>query len=86
MLKKDLPYGKIIKTQFSTQTLKMLPGFPVPIPGIVVLTAAPIFLATLDSYFLKIFHENMPVISHEGVKDNGFCEIKVCSASCFSFG
>jgi hypothetical protein len=53
----DLPYGEIIKTLLTTETLKMLPGFPVPIPWIVILIAGPIFLATLDSYFLKIFHE-----------------------------
>jgi hypothetical protein len=43
VLKNDVPYGKIIKTLLTTQPLKMLPGFPVPIPGIVVLTAVPIF-------------------------------------------
>jgi hypothetical protein len=53
VFKKDIPYGKIIKTPFSTQTLEMLPGFPVPIPGVVFLTAAPIFPAAFDSYFFE---------------------------------
>jgi hypothetical protein len=66
MLKKDVPYGKIIETPFSTRPHKMLPRFPVPIPGIVFLTAAPKFLAAFDSYFLRFFHENPAVISHEG--------------------
>jgi hypothetical protein len=51
MFNKDVPYGKIIQTSFSTQPFKVLPGFPVSIPGIVILTAAPIFPATFDSYF-----------------------------------
>jgi hypothetical protein len=59
MLLKDIPYGKIIKTSFSTQPLKMLPGFPVPIPGIVVLTAGLIFPAIFDPDLLKIVHENL---------------------------
>jgi hypothetical protein len=54
VLYKNFPYGKIIKTPFSTQPLEMLSGFPVPIPGIVVLTAGPIFPATSDSDLLKI--------------------------------
>ena len=54
VLKKDVPYRKIIETPFSTKPLKMLPGFPVPIPGTVFLTAAPIFPATFDYDILKI--------------------------------
>jgi hypothetical protein len=75
VFKKNVPYGKIIQTSFSTQPFKMLPGFPVPMPGIVVLTAGPIFHAAFDSYFLKIVHENPAVISHEGFQRAGFCEI-----------
>jgi hypothetical protein len=40
VLKKDIHYGKIIETLLSTQPLEMMPGFPVPIPEIVFLTAA----------------------------------------------
>ena len=36
----------------------MLPGFPVPVPGIVVVTADPIYTAALDSDLLKIFDED----------------------------
>jgi hypothetical protein len=54
VLNNYVPYGKIIKTPFSTQPLKMLPGFPVTIPWIVVLTADPIFPATFDSDLLKL--------------------------------
>jgi hypothetical protein len=63
MLKKDIPYGKIIMTPFSAQSPEMLPGFPVPIPGTLVLTAGPIFLATFDFDHLKILDESPPVIS-----------------------
>jgi hypothetical protein len=63
VLFKDVPLGKIIETLATTQALEMVPGFPIPIPGIVVLTAGPIFPATFDSYFLKILAENIPVIS-----------------------
>jgi hypothetical protein len=86
VLNKDVSYGKIIQTHFSTQPLKMLPGFPVPIPGIVVLTAASIFPAALDSYFLKILHENPPVISHEVFQSAGLREIQVCPVCCPVFG
>jgi hypothetical protein len=51
MLNSDVPYGKIIKTPFSAQPFKMLPGFPVQIPGIVITAASPIFAAALGSYF-----------------------------------
>jgi hypothetical protein len=54
MLLKDLPDCKISETPYSAQPLKMLPGFPVPIPGIVVLIASPIFPAAFDFDFLKI--------------------------------
>jgi hypothetical protein len=54
MLFKDVPYGKIIKTPLSAQPLEMMPGFPVPIPGIVFLSAGPIFHATFDSDILKM--------------------------------
>jgi hypothetical protein len=53
----------------------MLPGFPVPIPGIVFLTAAPIFLAAFDLCFLKIIHENPAIIPHDGFQHAGFSEI-----------
>jgi hypothetical protein len=43
----------------------VLPGFPVPIPGIVFLTAGPIFLDAFDSDLLKIFLENQAVIFEE---------------------
>jgi hypothetical protein len=56
----------------------MLPVFSVPIPGIVFLTAGcRIFPATLDSYFLKIVHEDLTVIPHEGFQRTGFSEIRV---------
>jgi hypothetical protein len=58
VLKKDFPYGKIIETLLLTQPLMMLPGFPVPIPGNVFLTAAPIFPVAFDSEFLEIVYEN----------------------------
>jgi len=61
----DVPYRKIIQAPFSTQPLKMLPVFPVPIPGIMVLTAGPIFLEAFDSDLLKIFLENQAVIFEE---------------------
>jgi hypothetical protein len=54
VLKKDVPYGKIIQTPFSTKPLKILPGFPVPIPGIVILTAGSTFPAIFDSDFFEI--------------------------------
>jgi hypothetical protein len=86
MLKKDLPYGKIIKTPFSTQTLKMVPGFPVPIPGIVVLTASPLFPGAFDSDFFKNGRENPQVISHECFQRAWFSEIEVCPVRCSFFG
>jgi hypothetical protein len=61
VLNKDLPHGNFIETRLTTQSLKMLPGFPVPIPGIVVVTADPIYPAALDSDLLKIFDEDPPV-------------------------
>jgi hypothetical protein len=54
MFNKDLLYGKIIKTLATTQAFEMLPGFPVPIPGIVVLIAGSIFPAAFDSDILKL--------------------------------
>jgi hypothetical protein len=54
VLTKSIPYGKIIETLFLTQRLEMLQSFPVPIPGIVFLTATPIFPTTLDSDLLKM--------------------------------
>jgi hypothetical protein len=54
VLLNDVPHGKIIQTPFSTQPLEMLPGFPFPTPGIMVLIAASIFPAAFDSYFLKM--------------------------------
>jgi hypothetical protein len=86
MLKKDVFYGKIIESLPTTQPLKMLPGFQGPIPGIVILTASPIFHATFDSYFLKIGCEGLEVIRQEGFQDAGFCEIKVCPVCCAVFG
>ena len=64
----------------------MLPGFPVPIPGIVVLTAVEIFNATLGYDTLKIVHENPAVISNEGFKCAGFDEIQVGPVCCSVFG
>jgi hypothetical protein len=58
----------------------MVPGFPVPIPGIVFLTAAPIFSASFDYDFLKIIHEKHPVIPQECLQFAGFSEIEVCFA------
>jgi hypothetical protein len=59
----DAPYGKIIDILLTIQPLKVLRGFPVPIPGIVVLTAAPSFTIVFDSDFLRILDENLSVIS-----------------------
>jgi len=86
VLKKDIHYGKIIETLLSTQPLKMLPGFPVPIPGIVFLTAGPIFHATFDFDLFKIMDENSLVIPHECFQQAGFSEIKVRSVCCSLFG
>ena len=63
-----------------------LTGFPVPISWIVSLTAGPIFPATFDSNFLKIFHENLSVIPHECFKHAGFGEIMVCFVCSSVFG
>ncbi|MDZ7579700.1 MAG: hypothetical protein U5R30_03510 [Deltaproteobacteria bacterium] len=76
MFKKDVPYGKIIRTLLTTQPLVL--WFPVPIPGIVVLTASPIFTATFDFDFLKILDEDLPVILHEGFQHAKFGETQVC--------
>ncbi len=73
--KKHVPYGKIIKTLFSTKPLEMVPGFPVPIPEIVFMTGGSIFPAAFDSYFLKIVNEKPMVISQEGFLHAGFYEI-----------
>jgi hypothetical protein len=73
----DVPYGKIIQTSFSTQPLKMLPGFPVPIPGTVFLNADPIFHAAFDSHFLEMARQNPVVISQECFQHAGFSEIEV---------
>jgi hypothetical protein len=86
LLKKDVPYGKIIETLLTTQPLKMLPGFPVPIPGIVFLTAGRIFPAVFNSYNLKMAIENPPVILDEGFKHAGFCEILLCPVCGSLFG
>jgi hypothetical protein len=56
----------------------MLPGFPVPIPWIMFLTAGPVFHGALGSDFLKIFDENPAVISQKGFENVGFDEIQVC--------
>jgi hypothetical protein len=85
MLKKDVPYGKIIQAPFSIQPLKMIPRFPVPIPGIVVLTAGPIFHATFDYDLLKIVHENLAVMPDEGFQHAGFSTIEVCPVCCSLF-
>jgi hypothetical protein len=86
VLKKDVFCGKIIETLLTTQPHKMLPGFPVPIPEIVVLPAAPIFPGAFDSKPLKIVHENLAVISHECFQRAGFIETEVCLAFCSVFG
>jgi hypothetical protein len=78
MLHKDVPCGKIIETLVTTQPFEMLPGFPVPIPGIVFLTASPIFPATFDFDLLKIGYKDLTVISEEGFQNAGFSEIEVC--------
>jgi hypothetical protein len=54
VLLNDVPYGNIIETLLLAQLLELVPWFPVPISGIVFLTAAPIFPAAFDSYFLKM--------------------------------
>jgi hypothetical protein len=81
----DVPYGKIILTPFSTKPLKLLPGYPVPIPGVVFLTAGSTFPATFDYGLLKIVHENLPVIPHEGYQITRFIKIKVCPVCCSLF-
>jgi hypothetical protein len=86
VLQKNVPYGKIIKAPFSTQPLEMLPGFPAPIPGIVVLTAGPIFPDIFDYDSLKIVYDNPLVIPHECFQRAGFVEIKVGSVFCPVFG
>jgi hypothetical protein len=55
--------------------VKIMSGFSVPFPGIVFLTAGPIFPANFDSDHLKILDEKLPVILKEGVQRAGFCEI-----------
>jgi hypothetical protein len=65
VLHKDIPYGKIIETMLSTQPYEMVPELPFLIPGIVFLTAAPIFPAAFDSDFLKILDEIPLVIPKE---------------------
>jgi hypothetical protein len=82
----DVPHGKIIQAQFSTQPLKMLPGFPVPIPEIVFLTAGPIFPVAFDFDLLKILDEDPAVIPHKYFQSAGFCEIEVCPVCCSVFG
>jgi hypothetical protein len=42
----------------------MLPGFPVPILGIVVLTAGPILSVALDSYFFE--NESLEFVDNLG--------------------
>jgi hypothetical protein len=64
----------------------MVSRFPGPIPGIVVLTAAPIFPVIFDYDLLKIGYEDLPVISHEGFQHFGFSEIEVCPRWCSFFG
>jgi hypothetical protein len=88
LLLKDLPYGKIIEILFTTQSPEMVPGFPAPIPGIMVLTSAPIFLAAFDLCFLKIIHESPAIITHDGFQHAGFSEKKryVPYAVCCFFG
>jgi hypothetical protein len=63
VLKSDVHHGKIIETRFSIQLLEMVPWFPVPIPGIVFLTAAPIFLAAFVCIF-KIGRDSPAVIPY----------------------
>jgi hypothetical protein len=54
----------------------MVPEFPFLIPGIVFLTAAPIFPAVIDSDFLKILDEIPLVIPKECFHRAGFSEMK----------
>jgi len=56
VLKKDVPYGKIIQALVSTKPFEMLPGFSVPIPGIVVLTAGPVIGTAFDFDPSKMGH------------------------------
>jgi hypothetical protein len=51
VLPEDVPYGKIIQASVSTKPFEMMPGFPVPISGIVFLKADPKFPASFDTYF-----------------------------------
>jgi hypothetical protein len=60
----------------STQPFEMVPEFPFLIPGIVFLTAAPIFPAVIDSDFLKILDEIPLVIPKECFHRAGFSEMK----------
>ena len=85
MLKQDVLYGKIIETPIPTQPFEMLPGFPVPIPGIVFLTAGLIFPATFDSDILKIVYKYLLVIPHEGFQGAGFCKAQVFPLCCSLF-
>ena len=86
VFKKNVPYGKIIQALFSTQPLVMVPGFPVPIPGKVFLTASHKFPVAFDPDFLKIFRENPALIPNAVFHRAGFSEIKVCPVSCSLFG
>jgi hypothetical protein len=83
VLKKDVPYGKIIVSLLTTQPLEVVPRFPVPIPGIVVLTAGSIFPAVFDYDFLEIVHEDVHVISDEGVQGARFQRNKGMSRMLF---
>ena len=82
MLKKDVPDGKIVESLLTTQPLEMLPGFSVPNPGIVFLTAGFLFPGAFDSDRLKIVHEYLTVMTHEGFNRAGFSEIRVCPVCC----
>jgi hypothetical protein len=87
MLHKDVPYGKIIETLFSTKPLEMLPpGFIGPNPGIVILIASPIFTATFDLYFLKIVRENLMKIPWDVSNVQGSAEWTYIQSAVRFFG
>jgi hypothetical protein len=86
VLHKDVPHGKIIETLLTTKPLEMLPRFPVPISGIVVLIAGPIFTAAFDCDFLKIVNGNPAVILEECFQCSRLDEMQACPVCRSLFG